>query len=73
MNKLNESYERFVRFVTGDGLLSCPSATFRSICSRLHVSPASLDELLLAETGLDGCSIVAACKAMQKHAGGIAL
>lgn len=63
MTRLKKSYELFVRFVTSDAMLN-PSVSFPSICSMLHVSPASLNELLLREIGMDGYRIVAECRAM---------
>lgn len=64
MTSLKKSYELFVRFVTSDAMPDHPSLTFPSICRILHVSPTSLNELLLRETGLDGHRIVAGCRAM---------
>lgn len=64
MTRIKRSYELFVRFVTSDAMPAHPSLTFPSICRMLHVSPTSLNEILLRETGLDGHRIVAVCRAM---------
>ncbi len=58
MRTIMKTYARFADLVTGTRILENPDLDFRTICRFLHVSPASLNEVLMDELGMDGREVL---------------
>lgn len=54
MCAISTIYSRFERLVDSEQVLRDPTTSFNSICRRLHVAPASLNEYIEEELGLSG-------------------
>lgn len=67
MYSLMTTYSRFAELITDGCILEDPDIDFKDICRRLHVSPFSLDEILVEELGVDGETLVEEFRSQLKR------
>lgn len=58
MRTIESTYSNFCAVLLRDRIYEDTTISFEDICSALHVSPGSLDEILMKELGMNGREIL---------------